>query len=167
MLAQRGEPEAAVALSRRNCELTERLGDVFSRSLALSNLGASQLAAGETETALASLEEAERIYRSAIDGGDEMECWRAGLRAEALTAVGRPEEAAALAEWASDVARERGMLWSLPLALQALGVARDAAGQDGAVEALDEATKVAERTGAMVSVESVELARERIGARAG
>jgi class 3 adenylate cyclase/tetratricopeptide (TPR) repeat protein len=166
-LAQRGEPEAAVALGRRNCELTERLGDVFSRSLALSNLGASQLAAGEAETALASLEEAERIYRGAIDGGDEMEGWRAGLRAEALTAVGRAEEAVILAEWASDVARERGMLWSLPPALQALGVARSAAGQDGAREALDEAAEVAERTGAQVSVESIELAREAIGTRAG
>ncbi len=159
MLAQQGEPEAAVALARRNCELTERLGDVFSRSLALANLGASQLAAGEAETALESLEEAERIYRSAIDSGDEMECWRAGLRAEALTAVGRPEEAMALAEWASDLARERGMLWSLPLALQALGVARDAAGRDGALEALDEALEVAERTGAMVSVEAIQGAR--------
>ncbi|HET6997028.1 MAG TPA: adenylate/guanylate cyclase domain-containing protein [Solirubrobacterales bacterium] len=166
MLAQRGEPEAGVALARRNCELTERLGDVFSRSLALSNLGASQLAAGEAETALASLEEAERIYRSAIPGGDEMECWRAGLRAEALTAVGRAEEAVALAEWASEVARERGMLWSLPLALQALGVARSAAGQDGAIEALDEAAKVAEGTGAMVSVESIAVAREMVGASA-
>ncbi len=166
MLAQRGEPEAAVALARRNCELTERLGDVFSRSLSLSNLGASQLAAAEAEAALASLEEAERIYRSAVDGGDEMECWRAGLRAEALTAVGRPEEAMALAAWASDVARQRGMLWSLPLALQALGVARYAAGQDGAREALDEAAEVAGRTGAMVSVESIELARETIGAGA-
>jgi hypothetical protein len=78
MLAMRGEPEAGVALAQRNCELIERLGDVFSRSLALANLGASQLAAGEADAALQSLEEAERVYRAAIEGGDEMECWPAG-----------------------------------------------------------------------------------------
>jgi class 3 adenylate cyclase/tetratricopeptide (TPR) repeat protein len=166
MLTMRGEPEAGVALARRNCELTERLGDVFSRSLALANLGASQLAAGEADAALDSLEEAERVYRGAIDGGDEMECWRAGLRAEALTGVGRTEEATALAQWASDVARERGMNWSLPLALQALALARDAAGGDGAREALDEAQAVAERTGAMVSLEAIAIARDAIGAGA-
>jgi adenylate cyclase len=147
MLAQRGEPEAGVALARRNCELTERLGDIFSRSLALSNLGGTLLAAGDPEAALEALEEAELIYRTAIDGGDEMECWRAGLRAEALTGVGRVEEAIELAEWASDVARH-------------------AAGRDGAREALDEAAEVAERTGAMVSVEAIETAREAIGAGA-
>jgi class 3 adenylate cyclase/tetratricopeptide (TPR) repeat protein len=166
MLAMRGEPEAGVALARRNCELTERLGDVFSRSLALANLGASQLGAGEADAALRSLEEAERVYRAAIDGGDEMECWRAALRAEALTGVGRAEEAAALAEWASDVARERGMLWSLPLALRALGVARDAAGGEGAREALDEAAVVAERTGALVSLAGIEEARDGLAASA-
>jgi class 3 adenylate cyclase/tetratricopeptide (TPR) repeat protein len=166
MLAIRGEPEAGMALARRNCELTERLGDVFSRSLALANLGGTQLAADDPEAALESLEEAERVYRAAIPGGDEMECWRAGLRAEALTGVGRVEEAIALAEWASEVARERGMLWSLPLALQALGLALDAGGRGGAREALDEAAAVAERTGAMVSLEGIDLARETIGARA-
>ncbi len=166
MLAIRGEPEAGVALGRRNCELTERLGDVFSRSLALSNLGASQLAAGDAEAALEQLEEAERLYRAAIPGGDEMECWRAGMRAEALTGVGRVEEAAELAEWASDVARERGLLWSLPLALRALALARNAGGRDGVREAIDEAAAVAERTGAVVSLQGIEEAREAIGAGA-
>ncbi len=166
MLAMRGEAEAGVALAQRNCELTERLGDVFSCSLAFANLGASQLAAGHAEAALRSLEEAERVYRAAIDGGDEMECWRAGMRAEALTGVGRAEEAAALAEWASDVAREREMLWSLPLALRALALARDAAGMDGAHEALDEATEVAERTGAMISLQGIEEARDELAAGA-
>jgi class 3 adenylate cyclase/tetratricopeptide (TPR) repeat protein len=166
MMTMRGEPDAGVALARRNCELTERLGDVFSRSLALSNLGGCQLAAGEPAAALESLEEAERIYREAIDGGDEMEAWRAGLRAEALTGVGRAEEAIALAEWACGVARERGMLWSLPLALQALALALDVAERDGAREALDEAAAVAERTGAMVSLGAIEEARDEIAAGA-
>ncbi|MET0304678.1 MAG: adenylate/guanylate cyclase domain-containing protein [Solirubrobacterales bacterium] len=166
MMTMRSDPGAGVALALRNCELTERLGDVFSRSLALSNLGGCQLAAGEAEAALESVEEAERVYRAAIDGGDEMEAWRAGLRAEALTAVGRAEEAISLARWASDLARERGMLWSLPLALRALALASDAAGAEGAREALDEAAAVAERTGAMVSLGEIEEARGSIGAGA-
>jgi adenylate cyclase len=164
LLAMRGDGEAAVALARRNCELTERLGDVFSRSLAIANLGGSLLFSGEPAAALESLEEADRIYRSAVDSGDEMEFWRAGLRAEALTGVGRVEEALELATWASDGARERGMLWSLPLTLRALGLSRDAAGRDGANDALDEAAAVATRTGATLSLEGIEEARQTIGA---
>ena len=63
--------------ARRNCELTERLGDVFSRSLAIANLGAAQLAAEEYAGALDSIEEAERLYREAMGNGGEMEAWRA------------------------------------------------------------------------------------------
>jgi class 3 adenylate cyclase/tetratricopeptide (TPR) repeat protein len=166
MMAMRGETEAAVALGRRNCELTERLGDVFSRSLALANLGGSHLAAGEYAEALEVLEEAEGVYRGAMDNGGEMEAWRAAVRAEALIGVGRVAEAVELAQWASDIARERGMLWSLPLALNVLALARAAAGQEGAAEALDEAAEIAGRTGAQVSLEGIEAAREQIGAGA-
>jgi tetratricopeptide (TPR) repeat protein len=164
MLTMRGEMEAATALARRNCELTERLGDVFSRSLALSNLGGTQIAAGDYAGALDSLEEAERLYRAAVSEGDEMETWRAGLRAEALTGVGRAEEGLELAEWATGVARERGMLWSLPLTLQAVAIARAATGRDGVGAALDEAADVARETGAMISLQAVETTRETVGA---
>jgi class 3 adenylate cyclase/tetratricopeptide (TPR) repeat protein len=162
MLTMRGELEAATALARRNCELTERLGDVFSRSLALSNLGGTQIAAGDYAGALDSLEEAERIYRAAVSDGDEMETWRAGLRSEALSGVGRAEEALELAEWATALARERGMLWSLPLTLQAVAIARAATGRDGVDTALDEAAEVASGTGAMMSLQAVETTRETI-----
>jgi adenylate cyclase len=164
MLAMRGEAEAGVALARRNCELTERLGDVFSRSLALANLGACHLAAGEYAAALDSLEEAERVYRAAMDNGGEMEAWRAALRAEALTGVGRAEEAVALAEWAAEIAAERGMLWSLPLALLAAGRARVAAGHEGAREALDQAAAIAERTGAVTTLAAIDEERNAIAA---
>lgn len=164
MLAMSGDLDAAIALARRNCELTERLGDVFSRSLALSNLGGTQIAAGEYAGALDSLEEAERVYRAAVSDGDEMETWRAGLRSEALTGVGRAEEGLALAEWATEVARERGMLWSLPLTLQAVAIARAATGRDGIDTALDEAAEVTEQTGAMLSLQAVEMTRETLAA---
>jgi hypothetical protein len=56
------------------------------------------------------------------------------------------------------------MLWSLPLDLQALAIARTANGRDGAAAALDEAAEIAERTGAMISLEAVEMTRETLGA---
>lgn len=164
MLAMRGELDAAIALARRNCELTERLGDIFSRSLAFANLGGSLIAAGDYAGALEALEGSERIYRAAVSDGDEMEAWRAGLRAEALVGVGRAEQALELAEWAAGTARERGMLWSLPLTLQAVAIARAATGREGADAALDEAAEVAERTGAMISLGAVETTRETLGA---
>jgi adenylate cyclase len=167
MLAMRGETEAAVALGRRNCELTERLGDVFSRSLALANLAGSHLAAGAYAEALETIEEAEQVYRGAMDNGGEMEAWRAAIRAEALIGVGRVEEAVELAQWASEIARERGMLWSLPLTLSVLALARAAAGQEGVEEALDEAAEVAGRTGAQISLETIEATRDELAATAG
>jgi adenylate cyclase len=163
MLAMRGELDAAIALARRNCELTERLGDVFSRSLALANLAGTRIAAGDYAGALDSMEEAERVYRAAVSDGDEMETWRAGLRAQALIGVGRAAEGLELAEWATGVARERGMLWSLPLDLQAVAIARSALAIEGADTALDEAEKVARETGAIISLESIETTRETLG----
>ena len=139
LLSMRGETDAGVAMARRNYEQTERLGDVFSRSLALGNLGGTQLAAGDYSSALDSLEEAERLYREAMDVGGEMEAWRAAVRAQALIGVGRAEEGAEIAEWAVGVARERELLWSLPLALLSVGRARAALGREDAREALDEA----------------------------
>jgi adenylate cyclase len=164
MLAVRGDVEAALATARRNCELTERLGDVFSRSLAMANLGWAQMAAEEPEDALGSIDGAERIYREAMDTGGEMEGWRASLRAEALTGVGRPEEAVEVAEWASEIARERGMHWTLPIALLALARARIAAGKPGAREALEEAAALAGETRALMMLADIEAERDALGA---
>ncbi|HET9162675.1 MAG TPA: adenylate/guanylate cyclase domain-containing protein [Solirubrobacterales bacterium] len=165
MLAMRGDPAGGVALARRNCELTERLGDVFSRSLALSNLAACQLAAEEYLEALESIEESERIYRETMPSGGEMEAWRAAIRAETLIGLGRAREAAELAAWASGVARERGLRWALPLTLCVLGLARAAADLDGVDEALDEAAEAARQTGAAKSLEAIEEARSLAAAR--
>ena len=155
-------------MARRNHELTERLGDVFSRSLSLTSLGTVELAAGESAAALDALEEAEQLYRGAMGSGGEVGSWRAALRAEALCGLGRADEALELAEWAAGSARENGMLWPLPKALRALAEVRAATGRDGVDEALDEAAEVAERSGALLNLRDVEEARERIvaGARA-
>jgi len=166
LLAMRGDAEAGVAVGRRNCELTERLGDVFSRSLALGNLGAAQLAAEDYAGALDSFEEAERLHREAMEGGDELEAWRAAVRAQALIGLGRAEEAIELAAGAVEVARRRELFWSLPLTLLALGRARAAAGQDGAREALDEAAAVATATEGRTTLTAIEEEREALGAAA-
>jgi class 3 adenylate cyclase/tetratricopeptide (TPR) repeat protein len=162
MLAMRGDSEGAIGLARRNCEETERLGDVFSRTLALANLGATQLAAEEYADALESLEEAERLYLEAMGNGGEMEAWRAGLRAQALAGVGRTGEAIALATEASQIARERGMLWSLPLATLSLGRALIAAGDTEVGAVLDEAAAIAEETGAMTTLSAIEEERDSL-----
>lgn len=167
LTAVRGDVEAATAMARRNRELTEQLGDVFSRSLALTNLGIVALAAGESGAALDALEQSEQLYRGAMGSGGEIGSWRAGLRAEALCGLGRAEEALELAEWAAGEARENGMLWPLPKVLRALAGARAAAGRGGAREALDEAAEVAERTGALFSLREIERARDSIVASAG
>jgi tetratricopeptide (TPR) repeat protein len=161
----RGDLEGGVALGRRNCELTEQLGDVFSRSLAIANLAVTENAMGDHESALESIEEAERLYRGAMGDGGEMETWRGGIRAEALLGVGRAEEAVEAARAASEVAKERGMLWSLPLALLALARAAAATGDaDAARRALDEGAAIAKRTGATVNLEDIEAERDLLPA---
>jgi adenylate cyclase len=163
-----GDIEGGVAIGRRNCELSERLGDVFSRSLARANLAWTELEAGDYEAALHSIEEAERLYRSAMDNGGEMETWRGALHSEALRGVGRRREAVEVAERACAIGRERGLNWSLPMALRALGRARAEAGDDeGARNALDEAAAIAESSRALVVLGEIEADRQSLVAGAG
>jgi adenylate cyclase len=159
--------DGALAVARRNCELTERLGDVFSRSLAIASLAIAEIYAGEFAAALKSIDEAERLYRSAMGNGGEQETWRAATRIEALVGVGRVEEAIELGEWAAEEARGRGLLWSMPVVLLALGRARIAHGEDEAArEAFEAAGEVAAETGAAVSGRSAAEALEALGAGA-
>jgi len=130
----------------------------------VANLGAVQLLAEKYEEALDSFEEAERVYRAAVPDGDEMESWRDALRAQALAGVGRTEEAVELAEHAARVARDRGLRWSLPLALTAVARTRAAAGTGGVTEVLDEAATIAKETGAVTNLSSIEEEREALAA---
>ncbi len=166
LLCSRGEIDAGVVLARRNYELAERLGDVFSRSLALGNLGATQVAAEEYGPALEAIEASERIYREAIKTGDELEAWRTGVLAEALRGCDRAEEAIEVAERSAQVGRDRKLHWSLPLSLLALGRARLLAGRDGAREALDEGAELAAATGAMVTLAAIDEERDALPLRA-
>ncbi len=166
MSADRGEIEAARSLARRNCELTEQLGDVFSRSTALTALAYVESEAGDYETALETIELSDRSYREAMGSGGEAEGWRSTLRARALIGLGRAEEALAEAEWATGTAQERSMGWQIPPALQTLAEARAAAGVDGVEQALAEASEEAERRGHQMARRKIEAARDSLSAGA-
>ncbi|HEV2859060.1 MAG TPA: adenylate/guanylate cyclase domain-containing protein [Solirubrobacterales bacterium] len=167
LLAMRGDVEGALAMARRNCELTERIGDVFSRSLARAHLAWAEIATEEYDEALAAIENADRIYREAMTFGGEMEAWRLQIKSQALTGLGRTEEAIEFAEQAAAVSRERGLLWSYPIALLSLGRALKAAGRGAeAAEALDEAAQVARKTNALTCLIDIDAEREAVASSA-
>ncbi len=159
MMAERGLVEAGLVQAQRNRELTDRLGDVFSRAVALTGLGLVQTLAGEHTAALESLDLAEDVYREAMNAGGEQEAWRGTIKVWALLGLGRDEEALAQAERMAAIAREREMHWQLPSALLALAQARRATGSDGVEEGLDEATALCNRLGHMQTLQKIEAER--------
>jgi class 3 adenylate cyclase/tetratricopeptide (TPR) repeat protein len=159
MLAERGMVEAALVQAQRNCELTDRLGDVFSRAVALTSLGFAQTLAGEHAAAIETLELAEGTYRDAMNAGGEQEAWRGTIKTWALLGLGRDEEALNHAERIEQIAREREMNWQLPSALLALAQARRATATAGVDEALDEAAGICERLGHMQTLRKIEAER--------
>ena len=164
LLADRGDVEAALALARRNRELTERLGDVFSRSTALTAMAYVQLVAGENEEALATVELSDRLYREAMGVGGEAEAWRSTMRARARLALGRPDEALEEIEWAVATATQREMGWQIPPALHTLAQARAACGRDGVKEALDQAHAYATARGHTMTLRRIEADQEALTA---
>ena len=162
LLAIRGDLDPALGLALRNYELTERLGDVFSRVWALVNLGIVRLERGEAEDALEALERSDRLYREAMGKGGESEAWREAMIAEALVGVGRVPEALERAERGAKVARERGILWTLPRALRTLAQVRMAAGAPDWAVPLEEAERVARASGRLVELQGIEQVRNSI-----
>jgi adenylate cyclase len=159
LMAERGNLEAALALAQRNCELTDQLGDVFSRTLALTSLGYVQIAGGAHAEAVETIELSDRTYREAMNAGGEGEAWRGTLRARALLGAGRTAEALEQAEAAAEISREREMHWQLPGALLTLAQARAAAGSAGIEEALEEATELCRRLDHRMTLGKIEADR--------
>ncbi len=164
LLAVRGDLDPALGLALRNYELTERLGDVFSRVWALVNLGLVRLERGEAEDALEALERGDRLYREAMGKGGEAEAWRETLIAEALVGVDRVPEAVERAEQGAAIARERGILWTLPRALRTLAQARVAAGAPDWAEPLDEAERLARADSRLMELNGIEKVRNSVSA---
>ena len=162
LLADRGEMNAALALARLNCEATERLGDVFSRSTALTSMSYVLQAADEHEEALKTVELSDRLYREAMGSGGETEAWRSTLRARALLGLNRTGEALEEAEWAASTALRRMMGWQIPSALHTLAQARAAAGVPGVEEALEEATEAAMHRGHRMTLGKIEADRDSL-----
>ena len=164
---RRGENRGALALARRNCELTEQLGDVFSRSMALTSKAYVHMAAGENEEALETVELSDRLYREAMGSGGETEAWRSTLRARALLGLGRTDEALTEAEWAASTASRRAMGWQIPSAFHTLAQARAGTGAPGVEEALEKATEAAKRNGHRMTLGKIDADREALLATAG
>jgi class 3 adenylate cyclase/tetratricopeptide (TPR) repeat protein len=162
LLADRGETEAALALALRNRDLTEQLGDVFSRSTALTSMAYVQHAAGEGEEALATVELSDRLYREAMGSGGETEAWRSTLRARILLDLGRADEALGEAEWAASTAKRRAMGWQIPSALHTLAQARADTGTTGVEAALEEATEEARHRGHLMTLRKIDADRDAL-----
>ncbi len=162
VLVDRGESATALAMALHNQELTERLGDIFSRTMATTSLAYVRVERGEFEDAVLDVERADADYREAMGTGGETEAWRGTLRARALLGAGRVEEALEQAEDAVATSRRREMLWQLPPALHVLAQARSAAGVDGVREALADATNLASTRGHTMTLRRIEATRESL-----
>jgi class 3 adenylate cyclase/tetratricopeptide (TPR) repeat protein len=160
LLADRGDTEGARAIALRNRELADRLGDVFSLTIALTSLAYVEVEAGEFEAAVVDVERADRGYLEAMETHGEMDAWRGTLRARALLGAGRAEEALAQAEEAAETSRRREMLWQLAPALLVVAEARAATGVAGARETFEEAAATAHELGHVMSQRRIEAARE-------
>ncbi|MBK8293654.1 MAG: AAA family ATPase [Solirubrobacterales bacterium] len=162
-----GRTDDALRLAQRNRDISERLGDVFSRHFALLCLGWVHCERGEYEPALDFLESADRLYREAMGGGGEVEPLREATLADALLGLGRIPEALERAERGVTVGREGGLGWTLIPALRIAAKVRDAAGESGAVELLDEAEALASANRQTVELGKIQETRDAVASGSG
>ncbi len=158
--SMRGDLDKALATALRNYELTEHIGDVFSRHWALIYLGLAHLERDEPAEALEYLERGDQLYWDAMNKGGEGDGWRKALIGEALAGVGRTDEGLAKADQGVAMIRERGLYWGLARALRSLARVRIAAGAPGAIEALEEAEQVGTERGFLAEADAARAERE-------
>jgi predicted ATPase/class 3 adenylate cyclase len=164
VLCYKGDLDGALALAQRNYELTERLGDVFSRHWALLYLGYVHLERGEAEAALDYISRSDSLYMEAMGTGGEAEGWRKAMLAQALLDAGRVPEALERAEEAVKVTRDHDLNWGRPRALRTLARVRLAAGEPGVDELLEEAESFASENGQTLELEDIRAVRETAAA---
>ena len=127
----RGEIDEALALAQRNYEAIERLGDVFSRTWALADLGVARAYQEDLEGALEAVEAAESLYREAMGSGGEAEGWRL-LARRGPDRPGAHRRGGGHGRARRAASGGRGMAWAEVRAQRTLGRALAAAGKPGA-----------------------------------
>ena len=114
---ERGEPEAVAALSNEALQAAERVGSLFSLSMAMRSVGLADAVAGRWEAARSAHEKSLAILRGSNFGIPD-EAFRVALLAESLAHCGEIERALEVADEAVTVARTREVRLALVTALR-------------------------------------------------
>jgi tetratricopeptide (TPR) repeat protein len=149
-----GGPEA-VAHGRQAVEISEAIGDSFSRVVASSWLGLAHGAAGDAAEAGEALRHCLEMIEELGAGREFEPSVRSGL-AQALAALGECDRAVSECELAIDLAGRRGVIAIAPamrLSLAEILIERDAPGDLGSAGSLlDEAEELARELGQLPHV---------------
>ncbi len=160
-----GQTELALGHATQAFQLAERIGDAFSRILALYNLGYARLLCGEPSEAITAIERSIELGREARTGL-EQEALRAAVLSEALLSAGDRERALEAAQESVALARERGNEALLAICYRVLAEALLASEEPGKVaaaqEALEKAGTAAEATGLRSELPFIERAWEKL-----
>jgi class 3 adenylate cyclase/tetratricopeptide (TPR) repeat protein len=114
---ERGEPDGVAELASEALRAAERLGSVFSLSMAMRSVGLAEASAGRWEAARDAHEKSLALLRQSNFGVPD-EAFRIGLLAEALAHCGEQERALALVDEAIALARKRGVRLALVTTLR-------------------------------------------------
>jgi len=137
------EHHRAVVLGRRALELAERSGDALASALAYERLGIYVWAGGDSDAALATYRDAERVLPADPPTPELARVLAA--KAEVLVLRGPAEEALAASERAAAAARAAGARSVEAHALDTLGMARSLTGDwAGGERSLREAIEIAQ-----------------------
>jgi tetratricopeptide (TPR) repeat protein len=144
-----GEPDLAEPVLREAAVVLEGVGETYFLASIAAMLGRAQLDLGRTDEASAQSDRAAEL--AADDDIDAQSRWR-GLRSGILAAIGRSDEAVAVARDAVSLARGTDLPLVTALALSDLAVALQAAGaRDEAETVRDEALAIYEAKGDLAS----------------
>jgi len=160
-----GELDTVLSHATQGYEIAERIGDAFSRVLALFYLGYARLMVGEPDEAIAAIERSIELGRETRTGLDQEAMRIAGL-AEALLSAGDHQQALDAAQESVTLARERGNKATLAISHRALAEALLTGDEPDRVaaarQALDQAAAAAAATGFRAELPFIERARTQL-----